>query len=238
MIIKLFDKLSTQIDIYLRGFMNIKEAIGNRITTARKALGITIKELAARTSSLSAARISNWEQGTRSPGPVEAKIVANVLNVSPSYLLCLTDNPEGEISHPSGNTPRVISVVSMQNALHTKEAENQIILSEEKKSITLDSFNQSSNSYLFAVLVDDSSMQPDLNQNDLVIIDSQSKPCPGDFVLAFLVEKKQTVLRRYRETETCLFQLLATNPLWATTNVKYIDDVKIIGKVTEIRRYL
>ncbi|WP_154699594.1 helix-turn-helix domain-containing protein, partial [Legionella pneumophila] len=46
--------------------MDIREQIGNRITKARKELGITIKELAERTAELSPARISNWEQGTRS----------------------------------------------------------------------------------------------------------------------------------------------------------------------------
>ncbi|WP_457604303.1 helix-turn-helix domain-containing protein, partial [Legionella pneumophila] len=73
--------------------MDIREQIGNRITKARKELGITIKELAERTAELSPARISNWEQGTRSPGPMEAKLLADQLNVSAAYLLCLTDNP-------------------------------------------------------------------------------------------------------------------------------------------------
>ena len=77
--------------------MDIREQIGNRITRSRKALGITIKALSERIGSLSAARISNWEQGTRSPGPIEAKLLASELHVSASYLLCLTDSPEGEM---------------------------------------------------------------------------------------------------------------------------------------------
>ena len=58
--------------------MDIREQIGNRITKSRKAVGITIKELSARIGTLSAARISNWEQGTRSPGPIEAKLAIAV----------------------------------------------------------------------------------------------------------------------------------------------------------------
>ncbi|HAT1766744.1 helix-turn-helix transcriptional regulator [Legionella pneumophila serogroup 1] len=75
--------------------MNMKKIIGNRITLARKANGLTIKELSER-SGLTASRIGNWEQGTRSPGPAEAKILSVILNVAASWMLCLTDNPSGD----------------------------------------------------------------------------------------------------------------------------------------------
>ena len=75
--------------------MNFKEIIASRITQARKAKGITIKELSIRTETLSPARISNWEQGTRSPGPEEAKLLSKSLDVAASWLLNLTDNPKG-----------------------------------------------------------------------------------------------------------------------------------------------
>lgn len=224
--------------------MDIKEKIAARITKARKEIGITIKELAARTGSLSAARISNWEQGTRKPDPSSAKLMANILNVSASYLLCLTDNPHGELSLKSGNTSRFIPVLSMKEAPAAKEIlsthnENTPLFDVEKKSIVLDEFSAlPASSNLFAVIVDDNSMQPDLTQGDLAVINTDRTPCPGDFVLAHLSEKKQTVLRKYGETESYLFQLLASNPLWATIYVKSIEEVSIIGVVTESRRYL
>ncbi|HFC9291575.1 TPA: helix-turn-helix domain-containing protein [Legionella pneumophila] len=73
----------------------MKKIIGSRITQARKANGLTIKVLAERTG-LGAARIGNWEQGTRSPGPEEAKTLSKDLRVAASWLLCLTDDPRGE----------------------------------------------------------------------------------------------------------------------------------------------
>jgi len=96
--------------LFFRELMSIKEKIGARITQTRKALGITIKELAERTGELSAARISNWEQGTRSPGPTEAKQLAKALNISASFLLCLTDNPNGDLAANS-NTIRFIPII-------------------------------------------------------------------------------------------------------------------------------
>lgn len=62
---------------------------------ARKTNGLTIKVLAERTG-LGATRIGNWEQGTRTPGPEEAKILSKELKVAASWILCLTDNPLGE----------------------------------------------------------------------------------------------------------------------------------------------
>ena len=73
----------------------MKKMIGSRIAQARKANGLTIKELAEKTG-LSASRIGNWEQGTRSPGPSETKLLAEVLNIAGAWLLCLTDDPRGE----------------------------------------------------------------------------------------------------------------------------------------------
>lgn len=73
----------------------MKKNIGERIARARKANGLTIKQLSEKTG-LGAARIGNWEQGTRSPGPEEALILSKALSVAASWLLCLTANPKGE----------------------------------------------------------------------------------------------------------------------------------------------
>ena len=218
--------------------MDIRELIGNRITKSRKELGITIKELAARTKVLSPARISNWEQGTRSPGPIEAKLLGEHLQVSASYILCLTDNTQGELSHASKNGPKFVPILTMKDALHIKElSDSGYDYRTLERVIIVDEFNKSNKSdYLFAIQIEDNSMQPGFNLGDLVVLDAELTPKPGDYVLAFLPEKKQSVLRQYGEADGCLFQLLASNDLWAAINVKN-DDVKIIGVVVEYRRY-
>jgi len=220
----------------LEKLMDIREEIGNRITKARKTLGISIKELSSRTQTLSPARISNWEQGTRSPGPLEAKLLAQNLNVSASYILCLTDNPQGELTHSSGHTHRYIPVLAMNDALHAREL---LATSLAERTIVVDGFNKTQHSeYLFAVCVEDTSMQPDFCVSDLVVVDAQLSPKPGDYVLVYLIGKKQCVLRKYGEANGSLFQLLASNELWATVSVKQMDEVKVIGVIIEHRRFL
>ncbi|WP_457589173.1 S24 family peptidase, partial [Legionella pneumophila] len=108
-----------------------------------------------------------------------------------------------------------------------------------EKTIVTDNFNPSAkSSVLFAALVEDSSMQPELNPGDLVIIDGQLQPNPGQYVLVYLIEKKQTVLRRYGEADGYLFQLLPNSELWATVSIKQANEAQLIGVVTEIRKYL
>ena len=216
--------------------MDIREQIGNRITQARKTLGITIKTLSERTKNLSPARISNWEQGTRSPGPVDAKLLAQSLNVSASYLLCLTDNPQGELTHTSGHGHRFIPVLAMTDAHCAKDL---VAGMNTERTIVVDGFNKSQNSKcLFAITVEDNSMQPQFNVGDLVVVDAELLVKPGDYVLAYLPSKKQTVLRKYGEASGSVFQLLANNELWATVNVKQADEAVVIGVVIEHRQFL
>jgi len=219
--------------------MDIKKEIASRITKSRKEVGITIKELSARIGTLSAGRISNWEQGTRSPGPVEAMLLAKQLQVSASYLLCLTTNPQGELSTASGNGPRFIPVLTMKDAPHAKEILN--VNSDDfhaEKTVVVDELNKSRNSdCLFALAVEDNSMEP-INHGDLVIVDGELTPKPGDYVLAYLTTKKQTVLRKYGEADGCVYQLLAGNELWATVSIKDEADAVMIGVVVEHRSYL
>ncbi|HBC0466366.1 TPA: helix-turn-helix domain-containing protein [Legionella pneumophila] len=218
--------------------MNMKKIIGSRITKVRKANGLTIKVLGERTG-LGAARIGNWEQGTRSPGPEEAKLLAGQLGVSASYLLCLTDNPQGELIQNVENNLRYIPILSMKEAPHAKEILGQQETYAFEKTIVVDDFNKSvKNSVLFAVRIEDNSMRADLYSQDLAIIDGELQPIPGNYVLVYLNQKKQTILRKYGEIDGYLFQLLANSESWATISIKQPEECELIGVVVEIRKYL
>lgn len=127
----------------------------------------------------------------------------------------------------------------MKEAPHAREILGQQEPFIFEKTILIDSLNPSiKSSALFATSVDDSSMQPELNPGDVVVIDGDSQPNPGHYVLVYLTQKKQTVLRRYGEADGCLFQLLASSDLWATVSIKEASEAQIIGVVVEIRKYL
>lgn len=81
--------------------MELTKQIGLRLRAARKAQSLSLAALAARTSSLSKSRISNYEQGLRRMGLEEAQLLAAALgNVTATYLLCLEN--EGQMSEREG----------------------------------------------------------------------------------------------------------------------------------------
>jgi transcriptional regulator with XRE-family HTH domain len=76
---------------------DLTHRIGTRLRQARHDLGLSLSELAERTGCYSKSRISNYEQGLRRMGLEESAILASALGtVSPTWLLCLDDDPPVE----------------------------------------------------------------------------------------------------------------------------------------------
>lgn len=70
-----------------------KELVSKRIKALRKARELSQTGLWKATGELlSKSRISNYEQGTRLPGPDEAVILAKALRTSAAHVLCLDDD--------------------------------------------------------------------------------------------------------------------------------------------------
>lgn len=67
--------------------------IGRRIQELRTLRKWSLTRLARETGDrLIKSAISNYEQGTRMPGPEEASVLAEALEESPAHILCLDDN--------------------------------------------------------------------------------------------------------------------------------------------------
>lgn len=71
--------------------MDYKKEIGRRIAEARGKKGWTLEQLSAKTGTLSANRISNYETGFRMPKPQEVATLAKQLGVRAAYLMGLDD---------------------------------------------------------------------------------------------------------------------------------------------------
>lgn len=226
--------------------MDIKKRIGERIVLSRKNLGLSIKALAEKTGSLAAARIGNWENGTRSPGPTEAMVLAKALNVAASYLLCLSDDERGEIAIQESLLPRVVPIIALSDAYsYAKSSQEDIsALSESQAKISLENRSQETVSKnAFAITLLDNSMQPKFSANDILIVDPNKKPQPGDFVLAHITASGHNIIRKYRESEqhsskNKSFELIALNPDWGIVRVSNVNEAVILATVVEHRAYL
>lgn len=219
--------------------MNIKEEIGRRICEARKAKGLTRKALAEATDDLKPSRINNWERGDRTPGPEEIKQLSKVLDVSPAFLMCLTDEKRPKkvaglgaliplLDHKQARDPQI-----QIQAIRRGEGLEGIIFIPI--SVELSSHLSE---YAFALKMIDDSMEPELRRGDILIIDPDKTPSPGGFVAALVGNSNEIILRRYKQLSASnvmqQFELLAENTHWACIQ----DNAKIMGAVCSLNRLL
>lgn len=215
--------------------ITIQEKIGARIAEHRKALGLTMKALAERTENLKPSRINNWERGVRTPGPEEAIQLAKALEISPAYLLGLTDNAEIGVPSKMPGLLTTVPILDYQEACNPKKAlQNSHIdyipLSNELKGKI--------STKTFALRIKDDSMNPLLKVNDIVILDGETEPKPGDIVAAQIKGENEIIVRQYKQISyTGSFELNPINTNWAKVTVDTEDSGVVIAIVLEIRKF-
>ncbi|KTD02758.1 LexA family protein [Fluoribacter gormanii] len=225
--------------------MNIKEKIGQRIMSERKAKGLTRKALAELTGELKISRINNYERGDRTPGPTEIKLLADVLEVSASYLMCLTDNREGKMTKSLG-MGALIPVLDYKQATAPDNCIQKIKEDVDTKvefvpvsSVLSDSISKNA----FALRIQDESMIPEFRINDVLIVDPDTSPKPGDFVVALIEGEQEVIIRKYKQLsaskEARQFELIALNEDWANIRVGFNElQAQIVGCGVSIIRGL
>ncbi len=228
--------------------MNIKEKIGKRIAEVRNHRGYTLAELCELTG-FSAGRLSNWERGTRTPGPEEAIALAQAMKIDPAYLLCLVDHVELEAAESNKQRMQLIpcfTIQAIQNdpsiiAKKSDHKKNETSAELEQVPIGDQLINVISENS-FAIVLSDSSMQPDFLANDVIIIDPARKPKPSDFVLVLHNPSKNILFRKYREkidnNEKSVVELIPSNADWPIQKITDPRTIKFLGVMVEFRRVL
>lgn len=222
--------------------MSIKEKIGKRIEIERKTKGLTRKALADLTDDLSQSRINNYERGVRTPGPDEIRQLANALEVSPSFLMCLSDKKNTD---NDSNIPGLGALIPLLNSKQACTAE--LIISNLKSDENHDKMEflpispavaSNASEHTFAYTITDDSMTPEFDKNDIVVIDPQSSYNPGDYVIAQIGSEKQVRLFQYKKLsfEPKDFEMVSLNENWPNISSKDKKSVKIIGKVIQSMR--
>lgn len=223
--------------------MTIKEKIGQRIKNERLAKGLTRKALAELTQDLNVSRINNYERGERTPGPNEIKQLAKVLDVSPAFLMCLSDDKLGKLNKTPG-TGALIPVLDHKQAGHPQRFVQEIkegMATEELTFVPINAELASKLSeYAFALQVKDVSMTPELKINDILIFDPTIKPNPSDFVVAKLGMQDEVVIRKYKQLSTSESQqdieLIALNDDWANIRINHDYPGEVTGTLIYLTR--
>lgn len=222
---------------------DIKKLIGQRIQVERKAKGLTQAKLADLAGGLKQPRVNNWEQGIRTPGPEEIKLLAKVLEVSPAFLMCLTDRKQ---PHPLDKN----YVGALIPLLHSEQLDNphhwiQAIKQGEYDGevifipITIELAKMVGEN-AFALKMEDESMEPELRLNDVLIVKPDATPKPGNFVVVKSDDNHEVIIRRYKQLSisksTQQFELLATNKNWPDIQSHELVGSKILGTVFYLNR--
>ena len=128
----------------------------------------------------SSSRISNWEQGTRSPGPEEAEDLARAFggDISASFILCID-----EISHPKNKLKEIPVVGTTQGGPdhHWEELGYPPGWGDEYAVL------ESDDPHAYLLRVEGDSMSPRINEGEYVLVTPSIQAQPGDIIVARLI---------------------------------------------------
>ena len=155
--------------------------------------------------------------------------IANVLGVSPSYIMGWEDTTEEPAPKRKGVAIPVLGHVAAGIPIEMIE---DIIDTEEIPE------DMAKHGEFFALKIKGDSMTPSINNSDVVIVRQQEDAENGDIVIA-TVNGNDAVCKRLKKYSDGL-SLISLNPayepLYFNTSEIQGTPVKIIGKVVELRR--
>ena len=220
--------------------MNIKERIGQRIREQRKAKGLTRKALAELTIELKPSRINNWERGDRTPGAEEIKLLAKILEASPAFLMCLTDDnqPYQTEINPRPQVPLLDHKQACDYRTHIQRISNLHVTNKPVLVPVSQELISQLGEHAFALKMIDDSMIPDIRVNDILIVDPSISPNPGDFVCIKIIGKQGLYICQYKQLsyEDSDFELVTLNENWPNITVNAKNKAEIIGKIIQNMR--
>ncbi|HDL7098248.1 TPA: helix-turn-helix domain-containing protein [Yersinia enterocolitica] len=205
-------------------------SLAERAKDRRLALGLTQTEVADR-AGVSQQSIEAIESG-RTKKPRNILALARVLECDASWLV----NGGVLKSMAEINTRRIPLISYVQaGAL----AQNSEIFSELGEfEYVLTDMDWSENT--FALKIEGDSMQPEFKAGDVIIVDPEIEPCPGEFVVAKNGDNEAT-FKKYRPQAISVngvpvFELVPLNPDYPAIRSDMVP-VTIIGTMVEHRIY-
>lgn len=209
--------------------------LGNRLKEARERSGMAVSQI-AESLEVSTQSIYQWEAGETAPRRHRFAQLAQLYGVSATWLQMGIDDEEKK-KEPA--PPSVLSLaVGPDNALVPLVPLDEIEgfwkskakAGSRKRFAT--HFHCSKESV--ATVMQDQSMIPLLERGDLLIVDPEERPLPGDLVLCRIAGDNPSI-RRYRVLPGGKIELVAYHEDWPSLVVE-ASEAQIIGVVTEQTR--
>lgn len=207
------------------------ETIGQRIRKRRKALNLTQKNLAKTLNDATHGSISQWESDTTSPSAKNLYDLSKALECD--FVWLLNGGEESSVIPASFKSHKVplIDYNQVRIWIDSKEQKNVTVLTHIMTSLKL-------SNKAFAIEIVGDSMEPEFKEGDVVIIDPDIQPTPGEFIVAIIPEWQAT-FRKYRELgqdsdEKMLFEIMPLNRDYTAMSNKK-QQISIVGTMVEHR---
>ena len=195
-----------------------------RIKSAREDLKLTKRELAKRIG-VHESSINKYEKGLVDIPLSKISELARVLKVTEAYLMGWEEKSE---QPPQGLKIPVLGTVAAGIPISAVED----ILDYEEIPLSWQSQGE-----FFALRIKGDSMQPKIDDGDVVIVRQQSDANSGDTVIA-LVNGDDATCKKLQKTDNGII-LVSTNPnylpMFFTNEEILTKPVVILGKVVELR---
>lgn len=205
------------------------ETIGSRIKKRRKELKVTQKDVAKSMKGVTDAAISQWESDITSPSAKNLFDLSIALECDFAWLL--NGGSESNVVPAKLNLRKVPLISYVQAGLWTESCE---LIDSTGFEYIMASSDLSDRA--FALTIKGDSMEPEFKEGDIVIIDPNVLPLPGEFVVAMNGEEEAT-FKKYRELghdeyERLQFELIPLNPDY-TTMSSLKQQIRIVGTMVE-----
>lgn len=195
-----------------------------RIKSTRESLKLTKRELAKRIG-VHESSINKYEKGLVDIPLSKITELARVLNVTESYLMGWEDDdketPQGIKIPVLGTVAAGIPISAVEDILDYEEIPQ----------------SWSNQGEFFGLRIKGDSMQPKMDEGDVVIVRQQSDANNGDTVIV-LVNGDDATCKKLQKTDNGIM-LVSTNPnylpMFFTNEEIVTKPVVILGKVVELR---
>lgn len=203
---------------------NINFIMGKRIKTAREKAGYSQDDLARKLGYKNRSSIARIENGLSEIGVSKIKEFADILNVTPTYILG-TEDIEQPIPKSNGYPTVRIPVLGDVAAGTPILAQQDIIGTEEIPAEWVKKGDY------FGLKIKGDSMEPRIHNGSTVIVKVQNDANNNDIVIV-MINNEATCKKFHKYSDSVVLNPINTNyePIILDKN----SDIKILGKVVRI----
>ncbi|WP_313069540.1 LexA family protein [Atlantibacter hermannii] len=209
--------------------------LGTRLRTLRKQRKLTQGQL-GKALGVSDVTVGYWERDLNMPGGISLTRLAQYFGVSEGFLLYGTEE-EANVGPAPVNALQIPIISYVQAGAWSPECDARNLDGTVEYILTSEFHSYST----FALRVKGKSMEPEFVEGDIIIVDPEIPPGPGDYVVAKNGSDEAT-FKKYRARGVNddgyeIFELVPLNEDYAVRNSAK-EKITIIGVVVEHRRMM